>query len=269
MIEMIKELRARTHLGMSECKKAIEEAGNIEGAILLLQKKGLKKTDDLVVPIEGQVRASVVKSSITGHITGFMTEVNCQTDFGARSEVFENFMSHISSYYGVPESLKIDCDMLSKQLGEKIVIRRIQHISNSANNILYAYNHPGGKIAVLVALSAKENSEAVVELAEHIAMHVAATKPLCVSRGEVPADLVEKKRAFFQDDPVVKSKKPEQAVKIVEGKMNKWYSESVLSEQESVVEPKQTISAIVDRVSKEVGPVSIVEFTRYERGEQL
>lgn len=276
-MEMIKELRARTHLGMTECKKALEvSGGDLNKAIEFLQKKGLKKVDDLLVPLEGIVQAGVLQHILFGKC-GFIAEVNSQTDFGAKvsSEVFQKFVKGYVSDPNIPENmLHAYCTMLSKQLGEKIVVRRTQFVQVDAavqdRVVFCAYNHLGGKIAVLVEGYALSPDRAdIKECLENIAMQIAAMKPLAVNRNEVSAELVAKKTALFEED--IKSKPEAVRNKIVEGKLNKWYSEVVLLEQDAIftkeASPKQTIKLHLNKLGAET--VKINSFIRYERGEEI
>lgn len=277
MIELIKELRARTSLGMTACKKALEEAGgDIDKAIEILQKQGLKKVDDLIIPLEGQVRASIVhEGSETDEfrtLHGILLELNCQTDFGARSELFEEAIEDLGWLRLSKEEKETILNTLAKQLGEKVVLRREHSVTLPKGTGLFVeYNHHSGNIAVLlpVFISPDASGEAfdkVDQFAQEVAMHIAASKPLGLKRESIDVELVAKKLASFQEE--VKDKKPEMQGKIVDGKMNKWYAEVVLLEQESVVHPKKTIGSLIEALKKEVGEFSLGNFVRWERGEQ-
>lgn len=274
-VELIKELRARTHLGLTECKKALEESGgDLEKAIEALQKKGLKKIDDLILPTEGVVQASVVTTDPNHPPYGFIVEVNCQTDFGARSELFKAFVNDLGSqpdlYGNSGERLKL----LSNQLGEKVVVRRAGFVKHADNSVLTVYNHLGGKIAVLMESSVipgKEKDPTVLTLLDNVAMQIAANKPLSVDRSSLPVDLVQKKTAFYEDE--VKFKPEQVRAKILDGKMSKWYSEVALLEQDAIFigdnGPKgQTVQKEIER-SGLSGLVVIKSFIRYERGEAV
>lgn len=269
MIELIKELRSRTHLGMTECKKALEEfEGDIEKAIEALQKRGLKKVDDFILPTEGMVQASILND--LGHIV----EINCQTDFGARSEIFQEFVKQYVNDSSIgSEDLKAKLTLTSNQLGEKIVIRRSSLFLPTQDSIFTVYNHLGGKIAVLMESAIKsQNSElpnrVILNFLDNITMQIAATKPLSVDRESLSTDLVQKKIAFYEEE--VKFRPADIRRKILDGKMNKWYSEVVLLEQDAVFVPQEesrsTIRQEIDKLGLN-GLVSIKRFVRYERGE--
>jgi elongation factor Ts len=166
---------------------------------------------------------------------------------------------------------------LGGKIGEKIAARRWDRIEipHGHHGLAHAYVHMGGKIGVVVALSTGTAEAAahadVVAFADELAMHIAAANPLVLKRDEVTAELVAKQKEIFEgqlrEDP---KPKPEAAwPKIIEGKFNKWYSETALVEQESVVNQQQ-IGKQLDALSKAVGsPVSIARFVRYERGEGI
>lgn len=264
-LELIKTLRERTHLGMSDCKKALEAtAFDLDKAIEFLQKKGLKKVDDLIIPMEGEVRA----------VEGLVYEINIQTDFGARSETFKNLVTKISdeleNAYESTQDLNIYfaeyIKEASKILGEKITIRRLVRCETPLTfGLLKDYNHLGGKIAVSVSCETTgaemNNRDDLHEFMENVAMQIAAMKPLSVERTNLSEELVAKKKALFEEEA---ASKPEIArLKIVEGRLNKWYSEVVLLDQESISEPKVTIR---QQMAKFEG-MRIINFVRLERGE--
>ena len=276
-MEAIKELRARTNLGMTDCKKALAEAsGNIDAAIEILQKKGLRKVDDLIIPLEGAVQAwpSLTHAFDADNlpVEGYMVEVNCQTDFGARSQPFQEAMvDHFSKPMSDEETAEI-LKNLSKQLGEKVVLRRSQKmVLLPKAGWISSYNHQGGNIAVLLSAFMTPNvgpaAAKAFNFTNELAMHIAAMKPLGLRRESIMHDVVEKKRAFFADE--VKDKKPEFQEKIIAGKMDKWFAEVALMEQESIMHPKRTVQSLFNELQKEIGEFSLGSFIRYERGESI
>lgn len=274
-LEMIKTLRERTHLGMNDCKRALEEASDdMDRAIEILQKKGLKKVDDLIVPMEGQVRAQIGRNDVLELDFGYIVEINCQTDFGAKSEIFEKFITDVMTDPNVTkEMLQPSLEMVSKQLGEKVVIRRSKVIDVEkfeGSSISCAYNHLGGKIAVILVATTTDENVPVLEYLENVAMQIAAMKPLAITRNQLPQELVAQQlKKLFESDV---GDKPEAIKKkIVEGKLNKWYSEVCLLDQDAIFlpegSPKQTIQGyLIDKLGINV---TIREFIRYERGEEI
>jgi len=286
--QAIKELRERTQAGMSDCKSALEESsGDMEKAVEIILKKGLAKSAKKAgaVAAEGEVRASV--SSDRRSAT--MVEVNIQTDFSARNDAFKGFVGHCLS---VAEKAPLGADLggqplagktvtevatdLTAKIGEKIQARRWDRVSipEGKHGICYAYVHLGGKIGVIVAVEAETPSAAshadVATFAENTALQIASMNPQVLKRGDVTPDMVAKQREIYEaqmrEDP---KPKPEAAwPKIIEGKLNKWYSEIALLEQESVVVPGQTIDKLREAAGKAAGGgVTITRFVRFERGE--
>lgn len=268
--DLIKELRARTHLGLTECKKALEESqGDLEKALELLQKRGLKKIDDLVVPTEGVVRAVCLKNdSISGR--GFIVEVNCQTDFGARSEIFQNFVNNILAEGLTSEAINSLLPLASNQLGEKIIVRRSAYFYPALDSVITIYNHLGDKIAVVLESFIppdQQREPGVLQLLDNIAMQIAANKPLSLDRDNLPVDLIEKKVALYTEE--VKSKPQDIQNKILAGKMNKWYSEVTLLEQEAIFLGDGVKETVRSQLNKLDASVKLHRFVRYERGESL
>jgi len=270
MVELIKELRARTHLGLTECRKALEESqGDLEKALELLQKRGLKKVDDLVASTEGVVRASCLENFTSTNGYGFIVEINCQTDFGARSEIFQNFVNNIlNGGLLTPETINSYLPLVSNQLGEKVVIRRSDFIYPSSDTVITVYNHLGDKIAVLLESLIppdQQKNPQVLALLDNIAMQIAATKPLALTRDGLSHELVQKKATFYTEE--IKSKPEQVQAKILAGKMNKWYSEVVLLEQEAIFLENGVKETISNQINKLGVDVRLHRFIRYERGE--
>jgi elongation factor Ts len=292
--QSIKELRERTQAGMSDCKSALVEAdGDMDKAIEIIQKKGLAKSVKRAgaVASEGEVRASV-----TGHFATIV-EVNIQTDFSARSDEFKAFVGQVLA---VAEKAPAGADLsaqlvnpsaqppdgktvadaaaaLTGKIGEKIAARRWDRVEIGAgkHGLATAYVHLGGKIGVILALETETEGAAthaaVAKFAEDTAMQIAAMNPLVVSRANVAADTIAKQKEIFagqlKEDPKTAPKEA-QWPKMIEGKLNKWYSEVTLLEQESVVTPGSTIEKLCDAAGKAAGgKVTITRFVRFERGE--
>jgi elongation factor Ts len=297
--QAIKELRERTQAGMSDCKSALVEAeGDMEKAVEIILKKGLVKSAKKAgaVAAEGEVRARVAAD----RRAATMIEVNIQTDFSARSDEFKGFVGEVLA---AAEKAPVGSDLttaalrgktvadvtaeLSGKIGEKIAVRRWDRLEIAAgkHGVCAAYVHLGGKIGVVLTLEAASESaaghEAVIDLAEDLAMHIAASSPLVLRRSDVSADQIAKQKEIFEgqlrEDP---KPKPESAwPKIIDGKFNKWYSEIALLEQESVVTktndkgeplPSEKIEKLLEKAGKAAGgAVTLARFVRYERGEGI
>jgi elongation factor Ts len=288
--QAIRELRERTSAGMSDCKSALEEAaGDMEKAVEIILKKGLAKSAKKAgaVAAEGEVRASVSKDKRAATIV----EVNIQTDFSARNDAFKQFVGDV---LGVAENAKHGSELgsaplagstvnevaqgLTAKIGEKIAVRRWDRVSiaEGKHGLAYAYVHMGGKIGVVVAIETESAAAAahaeVEKLADSTALQITSMAPQVLERGQVTKEMIAKQREIYEgqmrEDP---KPKPEAAwPKIIEGKLNKWYSEIALLEQESVVVPGQTIEKLRDAASKAAGaPVTIAKFVRYQLGEGI
>jgi elongation factor Ts len=288
--QSIKELRERTQAGMSDCKSALTEAeGDMEKAIEIILKKGLAKSAKRAgaVASEGEVRASVSADKRAATIV----EVNIQTDFAARNDHFKGFVGDVLA---ACEKAKAGADIsaekiggktvtevatdLTAKIGEKVSARRWDRVEVPAgkHGLAHAYVHMGGKIGVVLVVETASASGAshaeVVKFVDDTAMQIAAMNPLVLTRTEVTADMVAKQKDIFtgqlREDP---KPKPEAAwPKIIEGKLNKWYSEITLLEQESVVVPGQTIDKLREAAAKAAGEsVTLARFVRYERGEGI
>lgn len=285
--QAIKELRERTQAGMSDCKGALVEAdGDMEKAVEIILKKGLAKSAKRAgaVASEGEVRAEVSADKRAAT----MVEVNIQTDFAARSENFQTFVGDVmkvalaapdgANILEQPLGGKTVADVsaeLTGKIGEKVAVRRWDRASIPAGKtgLCHAYVHLGGKIGVVLSIETEAATHPeVVKFADDTAMQIAAMAPLVLRREEVGADLVAKQKeiaeAQLREDP---KPKPEAAwPKIIEGKVNKWYSEVALLEQESVVVPGQTVEKLREAAEKAASAkVTLTRFVRFERGEGM
>jgi len=289
--QRVKELRERTQAGMADCKNALVEAnGDIEKAVEVILKKGLVKSAKRAgaVATEGEVRALVAADAKSG----VLVEVNIQTDFAARNEKFKTFVSDVTKAAagaksgqnldelkcpGKEKSIAEVRDELIAQIGEKISVRRWARLELSAPaGAVHSYVHLGGKIGVLLEASAESAAVAAhtefKKFIDDAAMQIAAMNPLYLARGEVAKAAVDKQREIYaaqlREDP---KPKPEQAwPKIIEGKLNKWYGEVSLLEQESVIVPGSSIDQVRARAAKEAGGnIELKRFVRFERGEGI
>ncbi|APR77160.1 Translation elongation factor Ts [Minicystis rosea] len=290
--QAIKELRERTQAGMSDCKGALVEAeGDMEKAVEIILKKGLAKSVKKAgaVASEGEVRAAVSADKRAATIV----EVNIQTDFSARSDEFRAFVGEVLTACQkaaagsdvtthVLDSGKTVADAavaLTGKIGEKIQARRWDRVevAPGKHGLAHAYVHMGGKIGVILALETDGDATAahadVVKFADDTAMQIAAMAPLVLTRGEVSADAITKQKEIFEgqlkEDPKTAAKEA-QWPKMIEGKVNKWFSEVALLEQESVVVPGSTIDKLREAAAKAAGgTVTIARFVRFERGEGI
>jgi elongation factor Ts len=268
----VKELRERTGAGMMDCKKALQETdGDVEAAIDLLRSKGAAKAAKRA----GKEASEGVIGSYLGDGVGALVEVNCETDFVARTDDFQALATQLAehaanhstetdgpaegerlleqAYQGGDRTVEQVVTGVSAKTGEKIVVRRFARYQT--DGILGEYVHMTGKIGVLVELEG-----ASAEVARDVAMHVAASNPLAVRPDELPEDVVARERAVFEEQVRQEGKPEHIQERIVEGKLGKFYKENALEEQPFVKDPDQTVGEMV-------GDATIRRFVRYELGE--
>ena len=269
MIELIKELRDRTGAGMMDCKRALEATNSdVEKAIDWLREKGIAKAQAKASRIAAEGLSGV---KVEGD-KAVIAEVNCETDFVSKGEKFHKLVDDVlaSALANSPKSIeeaKAQTTQLftdaTVSMGEKLDYRRFEIVCKSAAQGFGSYIHMGGKIATLVLLE-KEDAE----LAKGLAMHIAANGPKYISEADIPAEVLDKERTIqleaAKTDPKLASK-PEQILKgIVEGKVKKLLSESVLSSQAYLLDGEKSVAQVL----KEKGN-NIVKFVRYAVGEGI
>ncbi|MCC5856919.1 MAG: elongation factor Ts [Ectothiorhodospiraceae bacterium] len=268
---MVKELRERTGSGMMECKKALVETdGDIEKAVELMRKKGLAKADKKAdrVAAEGKIVALVADDGKRG----VLLEVNSETDFVAGGDDFGAFADQVaaaalaSQPADVEALLALEVDgkdintlrqELVARIGENIQVRRFR-LFNSDNGQLHTYLH-GVRIGVMVEL---EGGDA--QLGRDIAMHVAASRPVCVGEADMPADVIEKEREILRAQALESGKPAEIVDKMIEGRLKKFLKETTLLGQPFVKDPDQT----VEQLLKSAG-ARVRAFERLEVGEGI
>ncbi|NOU36113.1 MAG: translation elongation factor Ts [Kiritimatiellaceae bacterium] len=270
---MVKELRDATNVSMMECKRALQEAnGDKEKAFKLLRERGMavaaKKADR--VAKNGKISAKV---SADGK-TGVMIEVNCETDFVTRNEIFQKFVVDMTDKAmdcsGDPaEAFKADIVAKVAEIGENIVLRKSEKFT-AANGAIASYIHMGGTCGVLAELAFSKadtvNNAVFKELALDICLHIAAARPASLDRSGVPAQLVEDEKALFLKQ--VEGKPANIVEGILKGKLNKFYSQICLIEQPFVKEDKISITQLLEAKSKEIGDtVTIKRYTRWQLGD--
>jgi elongation factor Ts len=260
---MVRELRDRTGVAMMDCKSALSEtAGDLEKAVELLRKKGQAKQDKLASREAKEGRVGV--GTTQDHKQGVVLELNCNTDFTAKAApVVELLDVAIAQLLANPTqnladnaSVKALITQASQQTGENIQIGRIETLS--ATGKVGAYSHYTGKVGVLVALTGNPSEELIKDLC----LHITATRPLALTREQVPADLVAKERDIAVDQARQTGKPQNIAEKIAEGKMRTFYEERVLLDQKFVKDASKTIAQLL----KENG-TELEKYVRIEVGQ--
>lgn len=276
---MVKELREKSGAGMMDCKKALSENnGQMEEAIDWLRKKGLASVSKKSgrVAAEGLVGINVKSNS------GVIIEINSETDFVSRNEIFQNFVktcaelallkkSSIEDLKKLPypgSDRTVDEELANNiaTIGENMNIRRLEFLEVSEGG-LFSYIHNStaeglGRLGVLVSLESKLNVDELVTLGKQIAMHVAATSPKSLSIDDLDEKIVNRERQVLIDQAIASGKPKEIADKIVQGRMHKFYQEVVLSEQVSVLDGETKIKDLVKNFSKEKN--SDIELTGFK-----
>jgi len=269
---LVKELRERTSSGMMECKKALVETnGDIEAAIELMRKSGMAKADKKTsrTAAEGAI---VVKVSDDAK-QAVMVEVNCETDFVTKGEDFQNFANAVTEVALSKNPANIDelqqmvleggdtvldtSKKLIAKIGENINVRRSVNFAND-NGHIASYLH-GSRIGVVVDMTGGTE-----ELGKDIAMHIAASKPICVSADNVSPELIAKEKEIFSAQAAESGKPPEIIEKMVSGRINKYLKEITLLGQLFVKDPDKT----VEQLLKEAG-CTVNQFARFEVGEGI
>jgi len=284
---MVKALREKTGAGMMDCKKALVEAeGNEEKAVEILRKKGLAKAAKKANRNAAEGRVEIYISD--DYKNGSIVEVNCETDFVAKTDEFieftqktvkvvsENDINDIESLNKAPfENSTFEEELKVKiaKIGENIVVRRIATIKAPKNGVVNGYIHAGGKVGVLVAVScdSEKTADAIKDTLRDIAMHIAAMKPIYLNPESVPADVIEKEKEIAKEQ-LLKEGKPENVIeKIIPGKIKKFFNEVCLTEQEYVkAEKKESVKEALSKAAKKVGGEAVlVDFIRFEVGEGL
>jgi elongation factor Ts len=276
---MVKELREKSGAGMMDCKKALSENnGQMEDAIDWLRKKGLASVSKKSgrVAAEGLVGINVKNNS------GVIIEINSETDFVSRNEIFQNFVKNcgelaLSKKSNIEELKKlpypgsertVDEELANNiaTIGENMNIRRLEFLEVSEGG-LFSYIHNStaeglGRLGVLVSLKSKLNVDQLSALGKQIAMHVAATSPKSLSIDDLDEQIVNRERQVLIDQAITSGKPKEIADKIVQGRMHKFYQEVVLNEQVSVLDGETKIKDLVKNFSKEKN--SDIELTGFK-----
>ncbi len=264
----VKNLREMTGCGMMDCKKALTETdGDMDKAIDFLREKGMASAAKRSGKIASE---GICYTAVNGNV-GVLVEVNCESDFVARGDMFLAYVKDVAEYIfnndvnnveEVIEACKDRTNEAIQKIGENIKIRRFaKYVSNET---LDSYMHMGGKIGVLVECAKGASSETIHD----VALQIAAAKPSYVKEDEVPAEVLEKEKeimiAQMKNDPKFANKPEAVLANIVNGKINKYYEENCLLKQAFVKDPSLTISALLAKENS-----TVLKFARFEMGEGL
>jgi elongation factor Ts len=282
---MVKDLRDKTGAGMMDCKNALAETGgDMEAAIDWLRKKGISKAAKKA----GRAAAEGLVGVAVDANTGVLLEVNAETDFVARNDEFKTFVKDASQLalkeggdfekllaapMGSSTVQQTLTEMVAK-IGENMSVRRAAALTVNPGVVAAYVHNPAspelGKIGVLVGLKSTGDKDKLSALAKQLAMHVAAAAPLALTQAHMDKDVVAREYAI-QKDLALQSGKPEAVVeKMMEGRMRKYYEETVLMQQTFVIDGETQISKLIEKASKDFGtPVEIEGFVRFQVGEGI
>ncbi len=284
---MVKELREKSGAGMMDAKNAlVENQGNMDDAMDWLRKKGLAKAAKKSgrVAAEGLVG---VASSADGK-SAALIEVNSETDFVARNEIFQGFVKQAAQIalkekdiegvadaaYGSGKNTKDTLTDLIAQIGENMSLRRSTNLSVS-NGVVATYVHSAvapnmGKIGVMVALESAASQDVLQALGKQLAMHIAAAKPESLDVASLDPKSVEREKNIHRETAKVSGKPDDIIEKMLEGRMRKYYEEIVLLEQTFIMDGETKIAALLEKAGKDAGsPVKLTGFVSYVLGEGI
>lgn len=270
---MVKELREKTSAGMMDCKKALEEAnGDMERAAEILREKGIAKA----AKKSDRVAAEGLSTVAVNDQVAAIVEVNCETDFVAKNEDFQNLTKEMAEYIAAKrpsdveaalagefadgKTLEIYLNEKISTIGERLSLRRFGILEKPANGILGSYLHMGGKIGVIVQLDGSADES----LAKDIAMHIAAVNPKYVSRDQVSGDEIEKEKEILKAQALNEGKPANIVEKMVEGRLGKFFEEICLNDQAFVKDSDKKVGKLLSEKGAKV-----TGFVRYEVGEGL
>lgn len=265
---LVKELRERTGAGMMDCKKALQEAnGDIEVAIEEMRKSGAAKAAKKA----GRIAAEGIISIKQDGNEIIILEINCETDFVAKDDNFLSFANKVLDAISTQSPGDVESLMslslgdqtieeanqqLVAKIGEKITVRRFA--KHTVEGQIGTYSH-GSRIGVIVELAGGDET-----LAKDLAMHIAASKPICVSEDQVPQETLDKEKEIFTAQAAESGKPPEIIEKMVTGRIQKYLKEITLLGQPFVKDPDQTVEKLLKAAN-----ASVSSFTRYEVGEGI
>ena len=277
----VKELRDRTNAGMMECKKALQETdGDIEAAIKKLREAGAIKA---AKKADRAAKEGVVSAQIDADAKhGVLAEVNCETDFVAKNENFQGFVSELVNAVTASGAADLEAanavshgegtieDFVKAkviELGENLQFRRMARYDVEGSGVVASYIHLGGKVGVLVEVGCSNDetgaNEGFRELVKDLTLHIAALAPAGLNREDIPADLVESEKEIARKELEARGVPAERLDGAAQGKLGKFYAERCLLEQAFVKDPDTSVGKLLEAKSKELGDT--IEIRRFER----
>ena len=284
---LVKELREKTGAGMMDCKKALgENHGDVEASIDWLRTKGLATAAKKA----GRVASEGLVGIAIDGTKGAIVEINAETDFVARNETFQDFVTTASNialttgndvdalkaapFPGEERNVQEQLTHMIATIGENMSIRRVQTLSVD-KGVVSSYIHtalaPGiGKIGVLVALETEADAAKADAFGKQLAMHVAAAKPQSISRDDIDQEVVDRERAIFAEQARESGKPAEIVEKMVEGRIRKFYEEACLVDQTFVIDGDSKVSSAIEAAGREAGgSITLKGFSLFVLGDGI
>jgi elongation factor Ts len=285
--QQVKELRDATGVGMMDCKKALAETnGDMEAAVDWLRTRGLAKAAKKA----GRIAAEGLIGIATEGNRAAIVEVNSETDFVARNELFQQIVGNVANlavtangdvavlsempYPGSGRSVAAELTDAIAKIGENLTLRRSAAIEVT-DGVVGTYMHnsvkPGlGKLGIIVGVQSGGDKAVLSTLGKQLAMHIANTNPLAVSADEIDPEVVERERAIYAEQAKESGKPAEIVAKMVEGRIRKFFEEVTLLAQVFVIDGETKVADVIKAAEKEAGaPIKITRFVRYALGEGI
>jgi elongation factor Ts len=270
-INDVRTLRDKTGAGVLDCKKALEASeGDMDKAVDYLREKGISKA----AKKESRIAAEGISEIFIDGDKAVILEVNSETDFVAKNDEFKNFVKTVgeallkAGVTTMEEALEVKVGKetintlnvnLVAKLGEKISFRRFEFVKKAKKEVFGAYTHMGGKISTLTVIEGANE-----EVARDVSMHITAQRPLYINRDEVPSDVIEHEKEIIKEQAINEGKPEAIAEKMVNGRINKYYSEVCVLEQEYVKDPNITVGKYL-----EDNKGTLKKMVRFEVGEGI
>lgn len=281
-MDLVKQLRDQTQVGMMDCKKALEEAnGDLVLAVEILRKKGsavaAKRAGNEAT--KGRIESFIAPDNRTGAIV----EVGCETDFSANTEAMGTFALMVAELVALNNPSSLDAlleiknpknnltvqeslNELIAKICENIKINQFSYFAVADNGLVNAYIHPGSTVGIMIELQTATpvtDTESLKALARDLCMQIAVTNPLCIDPSQLDAQVLEKERSIAREQLASANKPAAIIEKIVDGKINKFYEEVCLLNQLFIKNDKATIKAHVEEIAKKVGTkITVKQFKR-------
>ncbi len=283
---IVKELRDKTNAGMMDCKKVLTETnGDIDAAIKLLRERGIAKAGAKAdrAANEGIVSARVAADGKSG----FLYEVNCETDFVSKNENFQGFVAGLGDTLEASAAADLDAALATShdgatiadavkakiaEIGENMQLRKYVRYEAAEGGVIASYIHMGGKVGVLIEVGTTKpetaSNTAFQELVRDLNLHIAAAAPKGLAREDIAPDVVAAEEGIFRAR-LAESGKPANIIEnILKGQLNKFFSENCFLEQGFVKDDKTTIKQLLENVGKEISDtLTVTRFVRFGLGE--